>query len=158
LRIGGNSIWGEFFTGYIDEVRVYNRALTQAEIASDYKTAVVGLVLSKLSDRSNAVPLNGLTVSGTIYVYYVRIFPNASSNPVKQVAFWLDDPNPMSPSGAPTRIEQQSPFDFAGTGQSGSAAGFDTTGLSKGVHSITARVTLNDGTVLPLVYGTFTIK
>ena len=27
LRIGGNAIWGEFFSGLIDEVRVYNRAL-----------------------------------------------------------------------------------------------------------------------------------
>ena len=27
LRIGGNSIWGEYFSGLIDEVRVYNRAL-----------------------------------------------------------------------------------------------------------------------------------
>ncbi|HET6379494.1 MAG TPA: LamG-like jellyroll fold domain-containing protein [candidate division Zixibacteria bacterium] len=32
LRIGGNSIWGEFFRGLIDEVRVYNRALGQSEI------------------------------------------------------------------------------------------------------------------------------
>ena len=35
LRIGGNSVWGEFFQGIIDEVRVYNRALSQAEIQSD---------------------------------------------------------------------------------------------------------------------------
>ena len=32
LRIGGNAIWGECFTGLIDEVRVYNRALSAAEI------------------------------------------------------------------------------------------------------------------------------
>ena len=35
LRIGGNTIWGEFFNGVIDEVRVYNRALTAQEIQSD---------------------------------------------------------------------------------------------------------------------------
>ena len=29
LKIGGNSIWGEWFTGLIDEVRIYNRALTR---------------------------------------------------------------------------------------------------------------------------------
>src|SRR5439155_1431726 len=29
LRIGGNSIWGEFFQGRIDEVRIYNRALAR---------------------------------------------------------------------------------------------------------------------------------
>jgi hypothetical protein len=32
LRIGGNSIWGEFFQGRIDEVRVHNRALSATEI------------------------------------------------------------------------------------------------------------------------------
>jgi len=35
LRIGGNSIWGEFFQGTIDEIRIYNRALTQGEIQTD---------------------------------------------------------------------------------------------------------------------------
>lgn len=35
LRIGGNAIWGEYFLGIIDEVRVYNRALSQSEIQSD---------------------------------------------------------------------------------------------------------------------------
>jgi hypothetical protein len=38
LRIGGNVPYGEFFTGIIDEVRVYNRALTAAEIQSDMIT------------------------------------------------------------------------------------------------------------------------
>ena len=32
LTIGGNTVWAEWFAGLIDEVRVYNRALTQAEI------------------------------------------------------------------------------------------------------------------------------
>jgi hypothetical protein len=40
LRIGGNSVWGEFFAGAIDEVRVYKRALTQAEIQSDMNVPV----------------------------------------------------------------------------------------------------------------------
>jgi hypothetical protein len=35
LRIGGNSVWGEYFRGLIDEVRIYNRALTAAEIQTD---------------------------------------------------------------------------------------------------------------------------
>jgi hypothetical protein len=42
LRIGGNSVWGEFFAGLIDEVRVYNRALTASEIVSDMNTPVAG--------------------------------------------------------------------------------------------------------------------
>jgi hypothetical protein len=40
LRIGGNGVWGEYFRGLIDEVRVYNRALTQTEIQADMETAV----------------------------------------------------------------------------------------------------------------------
>ena len=40
LRIGGNSIWGEWFAGRIDEVRVYNRALSAAEIGADMNRRV----------------------------------------------------------------------------------------------------------------------
>jgi glucose/arabinose dehydrogenase len=38
LRIGGNSIWGEFFQGQIDNVRLYNRALMASEIQTDMNT------------------------------------------------------------------------------------------------------------------------
>jgi hypothetical protein len=40
LRIGGNAIWGEYFSGRIDEVRVYNRALTAAEIQADMNAGI----------------------------------------------------------------------------------------------------------------------
>ena len=40
LRLGGNNVDGEFYSGKIDEVRVYNRALTQAEIQSDMNRPV----------------------------------------------------------------------------------------------------------------------
>jgi hypothetical protein len=159
LRIGGNAVWGnEYFTGYIDEVRVYNRALTQAEIAQDSTTAAVGLVVSTSSNRSNPVPLNGLAVSGNLYVSYVLISPTAAVKPVTQVQFWLDDPNPSSPTGSPVMTQRRSPFDFAGTRVDGTANPFSTTGLSKGIHTITARVTLSDGTALPFIKGTFTLQ
>ena len=41
LRIGGNAIWGEYFAGLIDEVRVYNRALSPTEITADMNAKVV---------------------------------------------------------------------------------------------------------------------
>jgi hypothetical protein len=41
LRIGGNLSSGEFFQGLIDEVRVYNRALSAAEITTDMTTPIV---------------------------------------------------------------------------------------------------------------------
>jgi hypothetical protein len=40
LRIGGNGPWGEHFNGLIDDVRVYNRALTLAEVQADMNTPV----------------------------------------------------------------------------------------------------------------------
>ncbi|MFC5815146.1 LamG-like jellyroll fold domain-containing protein [Nonomuraea harbinensis] len=40
LRIGGNAIWGEYFSGLIDEVRIYQRAQTAAEIQADMNTPV----------------------------------------------------------------------------------------------------------------------
>ena len=40
LRIGGNSVWGEYFKGLIDEVRIYNRALTVNEIQVDMTAAI----------------------------------------------------------------------------------------------------------------------
>lgn len=40
LRIGGNAPYGEFFQGLIDDVRIYNRALTAAEIQLDLATPV----------------------------------------------------------------------------------------------------------------------
>jgi hypothetical protein len=41
LRIGGNAIWNdEFFAGQIDDVRVYNRALSLAEVQTGMNTPV----------------------------------------------------------------------------------------------------------------------
>ena len=40
LRIGGNGPWGEWFSGLIDEVRVYRRVLTATEITQDMNLAV----------------------------------------------------------------------------------------------------------------------
>ena len=43
LKIGGNAIWGEWFSGLIDEVRIYNRALTAAQIGTDMNTPITAL-------------------------------------------------------------------------------------------------------------------
>jgi hypothetical protein len=40
LRIGGNTIRNEWFRGLIDEVRIYNRALSPAEVQADMNTRI----------------------------------------------------------------------------------------------------------------------
>jgi hypothetical protein len=40
LRFGGNQVWSEWFKGLIDEVRVYDKALTAEQIGHDQATPV----------------------------------------------------------------------------------------------------------------------
>jgi hypothetical protein len=40
VRIGGNSLRGEFFTGLIDEVRIYDRPLSPAQIGADMNAPI----------------------------------------------------------------------------------------------------------------------
>ena len=42
VKLGGNAIWNEWFAGTIDDVRIYNRALTPAQIQADMGTPVTG--------------------------------------------------------------------------------------------------------------------
>ena len=67
LRIGGNTIWGEYFQGQIDEVRVYNRALSQNEIQTDMVTPIGGAPAQDTTPPtvSLTAPANGATISGT---------------------------------------------------------------------------------------------
>ena len=40
FRIGGNGIWDEFFSGQLDDLRLYNRALSATEVQADMATPV----------------------------------------------------------------------------------------------------------------------
>jgi glucose/arabinose dehydrogenase/PKD repeat protein len=63
LRIGGNSLWGEFFQGRIDEVRVYNRVLSTVEIQADMNSPVGADTTPPL--RSNGQPSGTLAAGST---------------------------------------------------------------------------------------------
>jgi len=63
LRIGGD--WsGEMFTGLIDNVRIYNAALSQSAIQADMNTPVGGQVSSAPTVHS-VTPINGATQVAT---------------------------------------------------------------------------------------------
>ncbi len=63
LRLGGNSIWGEYFAGVLDEVRIYNRALTVSEIQADMNVAV-GAPDTTAPTLSGGAP-SGVLAAGT---------------------------------------------------------------------------------------------
>jgi hypothetical protein len=68
LMIGGNSVWNEFFAGTIDDLRVYNRALSPNEILADMTRAVTtALPVDTIAPKvTTTLPLGGtLGVSTT---------------------------------------------------------------------------------------------
>ena len=89
LRIGGNSIWGEYFNGLIDELRIYNRALNAGEIQYDMSAGVsVAMTILEVvaPTGSVATPSSGSNVSGL-----VTVSANAADNvAVAGVRFLLD--------------------------------------------------------------------
>src|SRR5262249_28123429 len=85
LRIGGNAIRSEWFDGRIDEVRIYNRALSGGEIQTDMNTPI-GPPDTTPPTISITAPADGATVSGV-----VTVSANASDNiAVAGVQFKLD--------------------------------------------------------------------
>jgi hypothetical protein len=86
LRIGGSSALAQYFTGLIDEVRIYSRALTQAEIQTDMNTPIAPDVTSPTVDITTPAAGN---VSGTI-----NVTANAADNiAVTGVQFLLNGAN-----------------------------------------------------------------
>ncbi len=83
LRIGGDSIWGEYFSGAIDEVRIYNRALSATEIQTDMNSPITPPALTSISvsPASFSMPVVGatqqITIAGT---YSTGVTQNVTMN------------------------------------------------------------------------------
>jgi hypothetical protein len=121
LRIGGNTVWGEYFNGVIDEVRVYNRALAAAEIQADMNTPVVAAPPPGPDTLPPAVsltaPAAGAEVAGT-----TSVTAAASDNvAVVGVQFLLDG----SPLGAE---DTAAPYSVT----------WNTSSTADGPHALTA--------------------
>ena len=121
LTIGGDALHGQHFAGRIDDVRIYNRALTATEIQTDMNTPVGGAgppaetqppTVAITSPASNAQVLN-----------IVNVTADASDNiGVAGVQFLVDGVNAGVEDAAP-------PYGLA----------WDTRTVSNGAHTLTAR-------------------
>jgi len=94
------------------------------------------LLVSTSPDRSDAVELEGATLSGNVFAF---VSPEAGAS---QVKFWIDNP---SMSGTPFTFEKNAPWDLAGGNKDGTAKPYSTTALSDGQHTVTAAVSLSGG-------------
>jgi hypothetical protein len=123
LRIGGNSIWGEYFSGRIDDVRVYNRAISTAQVQADMNTPVSQPPPPAPPDTTAPTvtitsPAAGSTVAAT-----VTITAGASDNAgVSGVQFLLDG----SPLGAE---DTSNPYSVS----------WNTATVSNAAHRLSAR-------------------
>ncbi|MBI3331950.1 hypothetical protein HYZ99_03245 [Candidatus Peregrinibacteria bacterium] len=117
LRIGGNAVWGEYFRGQIDEVRIYKRALSATEIQADMNTPVDSAPDTTPPAVSVTAPTEGATVAGS-----VSVAATATDNvSVTGVQFKLDGIN----LGAE---DTTSPYSIS----------WNTTTASEGSHQLTA--------------------
>ncbi|MEK7201843.1 MAG: Ig-like domain-containing protein, partial [Patescibacteria group bacterium] len=122
LAIGGNSIWGEYFQGRIDEIRIYNTVRTATEISTDMNTSITGAPAGDTTNPTVTIdmPTGGSTVSGTA-VAVSATATDAGGSGVAGVQFRVDGTN----LGAE---DTTSPY----------AVTWNTTTATNGSHTLTA--------------------
>ena len=121
LRIGGNSVWGEWFSGLIDEVRIYDHALSALEVARDQATPIGG---ASPPPPDTAPPSVSVTApaAGALLRATATVTATASDNVgVAGVQFKVDGQN----LGAE---DTTAPYSVS----------WDTTTASNGSHTLTA--------------------
>ena len=70
LWLGGNQPYGEFFEGLIDEARVYDRAIGQAEIRADMATPVRAGNVARGQPRLAAEPSTARSPAAALVAAY----------------------------------------------------------------------------------------
>jgi len=95
-----------------------------------------GLLVSQSPDRSNAVPLDGASIYGSVFVFLATGEPEILVN---NVEFFVD--------GTSATKDNKAPYDLIG-GTDTTAKSYDTSkALKDGPHTAEAVLTLKDGTV-----------
>lgn len=123
IRIGADASTAQFYKGMLDDLRIYNRVLTQAEIQTDTTTPVGGPVVGS-PQVSISFPASGAQVAGII-----NVTANATDDTgIANVQFYVDNVAIGSPDTA-------APYTLA----------WDSRSVSNGAHALTAVATDLDG-------------
>lgn len=96
LQIGGDSIFGQYFDGVIDEVRVYNIPLNQPQIQSDMSTPVSALASLPVVSIDGSTSVNfGDEATGTTSSPQTVTITNSGSSQLSigSIAIAGGDPN-----------------------------------------------------------------
>jgi len=93
LQIGGDSLYGQYFAGRIDEVRVYNRALSVAEIQTDMNTP---LIIAPPDTEPPSAP--GNLVATALGVSQVHLSWTASTDNVGVTGYLVERQDPGNQS------------------------------------------------------------
>src|SRR3954454_16850713 len=92
INIGADASPAQFYKGLLDDLRIYSRVLTQAQIQSDMTTPACGAIVGS-PQVSIASPTNGAQVSGIINVTADATDDTCISN----VRFYVDNVATGSP-------------------------------------------------------------
>jgi glucose/arabinose dehydrogenase len=97
LNLGGDTVWPEWFKGLIDDVRIYNRALSPTEIQTDMNTPVAPPVtdttrpstptgLAKIGSTENSISVSWNASTDNVGVVGYGVYKN----------FFLDSSTPST--------------------------------------------------------------
>ena len=84
LQVGGNSLLGQYFRGAIDEVRIYNVALTQAQIQNDMNAPIK----ATLQSISITPPTASFTVGERRQIQAIGTYSDGSQQDLTNSATW----------------------------------------------------------------------
>ena len=123
MNIGADASTAQFYKGMLDDLRIYNRVLTQAQVQSDMTTPVGGPAVGSPQVLID-FPASGAQVGGI-----VNVTADASDDTgVASVQFYVDGVATGSP-------DTTDPYALA----------WDTRTVSNGAHTLTALATDVDG-------------
>jgi glucose/arabinose dehydrogenase/chitodextrinase len=155
LSIGGDALYGQYFAGRIDEVRIYNQALSESQIQTDMATPADGGPDTTPPTVAMTAPNPGSPAS-----HVVPLSANASDDvAVQSVEFFADGTSLGSDIAPPYTMDWDSTAVSNGphtlTAVARDAAGNQTT--SAGVSVTTANPVFVNETVVPGITAATTI-